>query len=125
VQTDVGRPRWDGGPEKGEEKKQTRKLRDEFEGRWSEVIAERSDDLHRELRMTLRKVDREHQRALWQHVRGALDYPVFTAAPEVVGITSTGAEGPNQLPGVLKAYRQFEKWVRDGAKEKATPRFEL
>jgi type I restriction enzyme M protein len=125
VQTDVGRPRWEGGPEEGEEKKRARKLRGEFERRWSEAIAERSDELHRELRAVLRRVDREHQRALWQHVRAALDYPVFTAAPEFVGITATGAEGPNQLPVVLKAYRLFEKWVRGGAKETEAPKFEL
>ena len=69
-----------------------------------------------ELRAALRKVDREQFRALWQEVRTALNYPVFTAAPEAVGITSTGAEGPDELPKVLEHYRQFEKWVKAGAK---------
>ncbi|MFA5192085.1 MAG: hypothetical protein WC740_15255, partial [Verrucomicrobiia bacterium] len=80
-------------------------------------------DLLRELRAALRKVDREQFRALWQEVRVALDYPVFTAAPEEVGITSTGAQGPDQLPDVLAAYRQFQKWVSSGAKEKQRPAF--
>jgi type I restriction enzyme M protein len=79
--------------------------------------------LLRELRAALRKVDREQFRTLWQEVRAALDYPVFTAAPEEVGITSTGAQGPDQLPDVLVAYRQFEKWVSTGAKEKQRPAF--
>jgi hypothetical protein len=50
--------------------------------------------------------------------------PVFTAAPDAVGITSTGADGPNQLPGVLKAYRPFESWVAGGAKPEDAPAFE-
>jgi type I restriction enzyme M protein len=96
-------------------------LRAEFDQRWTEVVEERVNDLLRELRAALRHVDREHSRALWQHVRDAFDYPVFTAAPEQVGITATGAEGPNQLPEVLAAYRQFEAWVKAGAKESEMP----
>jgi type I restriction enzyme M protein len=52
------------------------------------------------------------------------DYPVFTAAPDAVGITSTGAEGPNRLPEVLKAYRRFEEWVAQGANPEQVPVFE-
>lgn len=72
----------------------------------------------------MRKVDLSHNMALWREVRGIFDYPVFTAAPDAVGITSTGAEGPNQLPDVLKAYRRFVAWVAAGASRENTPVFE-
>jgi len=68
-------------------------------------------------------VDAVHSAALWREVRELFDYPVFTAAPESVGITSTGAEGPNQLPEVLAAYRKFDAWVDAGAKPEQTPEF--
>ena len=73
--------------------------------------------------MGIRKLDREHSRALWAEVRAKLDYPVFTAAPERVGITSTGADGPNDLPEVLLAWREFEHWVSMGAKPDELPAF--
>jgi DNA repair protein RadC len=57
------------------------------------------------------------------YIREIFDYPVFTAAPDAVGITSTGAEGPNRLPGVLAAYRKFADWVQRGAKQENIPAF--
>jgi type I restriction enzyme M protein len=122
VQTDIIKPRWEGSPKK-EEKAQAVSLRAGFDRLWTEAVEEHANDLIRELRAALRRVDREHSRALWQHVRAAFDYPVFTAAPQQVGITSTGAEGPSQLPEVLAAYRQFEAWVKTGAKESEMPQF--
>jgi type I restriction enzyme M protein len=122
VQTDIIKSRWEGSP-KREEKAQAVALRAEFDRRWTEAVEERVNELLRELRAALRRVDREHSRALWQYVRAAFDYPVFTAAPQQVGITSTGAEGPSQLPEVLAAYRQFEAWVKAGAKESEMPQF--
>jgi type I restriction enzyme M protein len=71
----------------------------------------------------LRKVDAAHNAALWREVRELFDYPVFTASPETVGITSTGADGPNQLPDVLAAYRKFDAWVKDGTKPDQIPEF--
>lgn len=47
----------------------------------------------------------------------------WDAAPDAVGITSTGAEGPNRLPEALAAYRQFEAWVAGGAAPEAQPVF--
>lgn len=123
VQTEIIRPRWEGAAKGKEAKAKAGKLRAEFDSRWTEEVEERATDLLRELRAALRKVDREQFRGLWQEVRTALDYPVFTAAPEEVGITSTGAQGPDQLPDVLAAYRQFEKWVNAGAKENQRPAF--
>lgn len=123
VQTEIIRPRWEGKAETKEAKAKAKALREKFETLWTEEAEERVADLLRELRAALRKVDREQFRALWQEVRTALDYPVFTAAPETVGITSTGAEGPDDLPKVLECYRQFEKWVRAGAKENQRPAF--
>lgn len=71
----------------------------------------------------MKKVDKVHNAALWHEVREIFDYPVFTAAPGTVGITSTGAEGPNQLPEVLDAYRRFVAWVQAGAKAEQIPEF--
>jgi len=62
---------------------------------------------------------------LWAEVRSVLDYPVFTAAPEKVGITSTGADGPNDLPQVLEAWQAFDKWVKAGSKNDQLPAFAL
>jgi type I restriction enzyme M protein len=123
VQTEILKPRWEGKADSKENKAKARAQRDKFDSLWTEEVEERAADLLRELRAALRKVDREQFRALRQEVRTALDYPVFTAAPEEVGITSTGAEGPNQLPDVLGAYRQFEKWVNAGANENQRPAF--
>ena len=123
VQTEILKPRWEGVAEGKEDKAKAKKLREKFESLWTEEVEERAADLLRELRAALRKVDREQFRALWQEVRTELDYPVFTAAPEAVGITSTGAQGPDQLPDVLAAYRQYEKWVRGGARENQRPAF--
>ena len=123
VQTEILKPRWEGTAEGKEAKTKAKKLRAEFESRWTEEVEERAADLLRELRAALRKLDREQGRALWQEVRTGLDYAVFTAAPEEVGITSTGAQGPDQLPDVLAAYRQFEQWLSGGAKEAQRPAF--
>lgn len=120
VQTEVSKPKWHGKPT---DAKKARVLRQQFDRLWSEQFEERANELMRDLRQALRKVDREHTRALWQHVREALDYPVFTAAPETVGITSTGAEGPNELPKVLDAYRQFRAWLEAGAQPSEEPKF--
>ena len=87
------------------------------------TIGQKADALARELRAALRKVDVAHNGALWHEVRELFDYPVFTASPEAVGITSTGAEGPNQLPDVLAAYRKFADWVQAGAQADQTPEF--
>ena len=62
---------------------------------------------------------------MWAEVRSVLDYPVFTAAPEKVGITSTGADGPNDLPQVLEAWQAFDKWVKAGSKNDQLPAFAL
>ena len=123
VQTEIIRPRWEGAAEGKEAKAKAKKLRAEFDSRWTEEVEERAADLLRELRAALRKVDREQFSTLWQEVRTALDYPVFTAAPEEVGITSTGAQGPDQLPEVLVAYRQYEQWISRGAKKSDMPKF--
>jgi type I restriction enzyme M protein len=123
VQTEILKPRWEGVAEGKEAKAKAKKLRSKFDSLWTEEVEERAADLLRELRAALRKLDREQFRALWQEVRTELDYPVFTAAPEAVGITSTGAQGPDKLPDVLAAYRQFAKWVSGGAKSTDRPAF--
>jgi type I restriction enzyme M protein len=118
--TTIGKPRWEGKPA---DWKRAAQFKSDFEEALTGDALQKSDQLHRELRATLRKVDDAHNAALWQTVRESFDYPFFTASPDAVGITSTGAEGPNQLPEVLAAYRQFEAWVKAGAKRDKMPEF--
>jgi len=116
----MGKPRWTG---EATDKKRGRELKKQFEESWTDQASEKAETLSRELRATLRKVDAAHNAALWREVRRLFDYPVFTASPETVGITSTGADGPNQLPDVLAAYRKFAAWVDAGAKPEKIPEF--
>lgn len=93
----------------------------------ADVVA-RGDALFGELRAAMRAIDDAHNAALWAAVREAFDYPVFVAAPRTVGITSTGETGdtvPNDLPGVLAAFRAFEAWLEAGAKPEDVPDFRL
>jgi len=99
-------------------------LRKEFDAAWTDADTERAESLYKEMRAEIRKIDKAHNAALWQEVRETFDYLVFTAAPSAVGITSTGAEGPNQLPAVLKAYRVYEDWMSAGAKPERMPSFD-
>jgi type I restriction enzyme M protein len=98
IQSEIGKPKWEGSSPSKDDKAAARELRTAFDAAWDEAHEEKAEELRRELRMALRKIDRQHSRALWEEVRTVLDYPVFTAAPEKVGITSTGADGPNDLP---------------------------
>lgn len=82
--------------------------------------------LFSELKAKYRAIDKAHTAALWARVRELFDYPVFVAAPKTVGITSTGETGegvPNELPDLLKAFREFETWLENGAKQEDTPNF--
>lgn len=90
------------------------------------AVQETSDALLSELKDKLRAVDKRHNTALWVQVRELFDYPVFVAAPKTVGITSTGETGenvPTELPAVLNAYREFERWVKTGCDESKIPSF--
>jgi type I restriction enzyme M protein len=81
-----------------------------------------------ELKAKYRAIDEAHTAALWGRVRELFDYPVFVAAPKAVGITSTGETGEgvaNELPELLDAYRVFEDWLENGAKQENTPNFPL
>lgn len=124
IQSEIGKLRWEGSANKVD-KVLARELRKAFDNIWDDAHEEKSEELRRELRSALRMIDREHSRTLWTEVRAILDYPVFTAAPASVGITSTGADGPNELPVVLEAWRAFEQWVSAGAKEDQLPLFAL
>ena len=73
------------------------------------VNRERRKELQKELAARLKEIDAAQEAALWVRVREIFDYPVFFAEPERVGITSTGANGRNDLPEVVKQYRQFQK----------------
>jgi type I restriction enzyme M protein len=84
------------------------------------VVQKRSDALLSELKARYKTIDEAHTTALWTRVRELFDYPVFVAAPQTVGITSTGETGDgvaSELPKVLKAYRQYEAWITAGMPE--------
>jgi type I restriction enzyme M protein len=118
--TTVGKPQWVGESDKD---KQIATLKAAFNGSLDAETKDQAEALHAELRAKLREVDERHTAALWDYVREAFDYPVFSSAPEAVGITSSGAEGPNELPQVLEAYRQFRAWVDAGAQTGDEPLF--
>lgn len=91
-------------------------------------VRKRSDALLSELKARYKAIDEAHTAALWARVRELFDYPVFVAAPRTVGITSTGETGDgvaSDLPALLQAYRDFEKWVENGEQPEATPNFQL
>lgn len=119
-----GRPVWQGEAAK-EQKKAAAELK-----RKASAALKRADRhiaaLFSELKAKYRAIDEAHTAALWARVRELFDYPVFVAAPKTVGITSTGETGegvPNELPNVLKAFREFETWLASGAKQEETPNF--
>ncbi len=70
---------------------------------------ERRKDLQKELAARLKEIDLAQDAAVWARVRELFDYPVFFAEPERVGITSTGADGPNDLPEIAQEYRRFHE----------------
>lgn len=106
------RPKWKGT---ATNKVTAAKLRSEYEDRFSGALAEDAEEQLRLARISLRKLDARHSASLLAYVRERFDYPVFAASPTAVGITSTGSSGPNELPGVLEAFRRFEAWVNAGA----------
>ncbi|CAJ5015810.1 N-6 DNA methylase [Burkholderia pseudomallei] len=90
------------------------------------VVARKSDAALSELKAKYRVVDDAHTVALWRRVRELFDYPVFVAAPKTVGITSTGETGDgveNDLPVVLKQFKEFQSWVEGGAHPEKRPNF--
>lgn len=44
-----------------------------------------------------------------EEIRAALDYRIFVAHAESVGITATGVDCPDELPAIAEAYRNFRK----------------
>ena len=125
--TGLTNPRWNGT---ASDRKRAAELRRDY----AEVSGTdpgtkgRVDTLLRELRTGLHALDEAHNAALWSTVREVFDYLVFVAAPNAVGITSTGETGenvPNDLPRLLKAYRSFQAWVEAGAKPEDAPDFRL
>lgn len=91
-------------------------------------VQKRSDTLLSELKARYKAIDEVQSAALWARVRELFDYPVFVAAPKTVGITSTGETGEgvaNELPDLLRAYRDFERWMDNGAEPEATPNFQV
>ena len=125
--TRVANPRWSGT---ASDRKGAAQLKRDYAVAFEddEDAKRRADVLLRELRVGLRTLDEAHNAALWATVREMFDYPVFAAAPDAVGITSTGETGgtvPDDLPQLVDAYRAFESWVEAGAKPEDMPDFRL
>ena len=125
--TRLAKPRWKGT---ASDKERAAQLKRDYAAVFDddEEARARADARFRALRAALRALDEAHHAALWAAVREAFDYPVFVAAPGAVGITSTGETGenvPDDLPGILDAFRAFEAWVEAGAKPEDAPDFRL
>ena len=125
--TRLAKPRWKGS---ASDKERAARLKRDYAAVFDddEEARARADARFRELRTALRALDEAHHAALWATVREAFDYPVFVAAPGAVGITSTGETGenvPDDLPGILDAFRAFEAWVEAGAEPEDAPDFRL
>ena len=122
--TTQGKPVW-----LGEVTKEHKKAATELKSQATAALAgvqKHSDTLLSELKARYKAIDEAHTAALWARVRELFDYPVFVAAPKSVGITSTGDTGEgvaSELPDLLKAYREFEHWLAQGAQPEATPNF--
>ena len=128
--TRLAKPRWKGVASSASDKERAARLKRDYAAVFEddEGARVRADALFCELRTALRSVDEAHDAALWAAVREAFDYPVFAAAPGAVGITSTGETGenvPDDLPGILDAWRAFESWVEAGAEPEGAPDFRL
>lgn len=98
------KPAWSGN---ATDPKAAATLRKAYADAFTPAVAEAAEAAARTLRAALRALDERHSAALWGHVRGAFDYPVFVAAPKTVGINSTGGTGEdvaNNLPRVLDAF---------------------
>ncbi|MDE0330565.1 MAG: N-6 DNA methylase [Nitrospinae bacterium] len=118
-------PRWHG---KATDARHAAQLKRDYAAAFEGEAAARSKALLGEMRAGLRRIDEAHNAVLWSSVREAFDYPVFVAAPEAVGITSTGETGetvPNGLPATLDAYRAFQTWMEAGAVPEDAPDFRL
>lgn len=119
-----GRPFW-----QGEVAKEHKKAATELKRQASAALKAANKEINAlfsELKAKYRAIDEAHTAALWARVRELFDYPVFVAAPKAVGITSTGETGegvPNELPNVLKAFREYESWVEAGMPENEAPEF--
>lgn len=107
-----------------EARKRARSLKGQFKQALTPSDRERRKELIKELAAQLKDIDAAHEAAIWGRVRELFDYPVFFAEPECVGITSTGADGPNDLPQVVDQYRLFTAWVDAGASAEAMPNFQ-
>lgn len=119
-----GKPKWEGEAQ-AEHKQQAAALKRQCQAALK-AVREAADARLSELKAQYRAVDEAHTAALWERVREVFDYPVFTAAPKTVGITSTGETGEgvaNELPKVLGAWRQYESWLESGMHEDSLPRF--
>lgn len=122
VSTSIVNAKWRPLP-KGTAKEDANRLRAEVRAAWTDAHEAEAKRAAKALRRDLRRIDAAHRAALWEAVREAFDYPVFTAAPETVGVTSTGDAGPSELPAVLADWRAFRAWVASGAAEDEMPAF--
>ena len=90
-------------------RKRAQALKQQFTRAITPDDRERRKALQKELDARLKALDAAQEAALWARVRELFDYPILFAEPERVGITSTGADGPNDFPEVVKQYRQFQE----------------
>lgn len=89
---------------------QAAEVRREIREMVSAVDRRRREVLKRELAMKQRAVNDEEAIALRARVKQLFDYPIFMAEVEKAGVTATGDTGqhvPNELPDIVKAFREY------------------
>lgn len=95
---------------------QVRTLRKVYAAR-AEQVKDKIAEAVSLLRAEMKKIDDDQKQACWELAKGFFDYPVFMAAPDSVGITSTGDTGPhvpNDLPEILHEWKKFRSSLSEG-----------
>ncbi|WP_158810555.1 restriction endonuclease subunit M [Streptomyces leeuwenhoekii] len=101
----------DGGQDK-ESKKRLQELRSDLRAAVTPADKENAKQLRKEHTARLAELNKKIDAFARQRAREIFSYPVFMAEAEAAGITATGETGarvPNDLPGILADYREFER----------------
>jgi len=66
----------------------------------------------KELRKRLKEIETKKESEIKQIIKEKFDYEIPVAEIKKAGITSTGAEGENELPEILRVFREYRKQNR-------------
>ncbi|WEO96212.1 N-6 DNA methylase [Streptomyces sp. FXJ1.172] len=100
------------GEQDSESKKLLQELRSDLRAAVTPADKENAKQLRKEHTARLAELNKKIDAFARQRAREIFSYPVFMAEAEAAGITATGETGarvPNDLPGILADYREFER----------------